>query len=178
MTRRFSAAVGEPPGAHLARWRLALAADLLREGDAPLDAVARRVGYGSGAALSAAFTRERGTSPTAHRRGGAGIQWIRSRDRRGAGARGILLGVAGLIGAEGFGDDGVHVEHHRDGSVRARGPVLDGKPEGVLGVVPPGRHQAPLGPLHRRRAGGGVGHVRPAGPPLQDHPPLTTGVRA
>lgn len=69
MTRRFSAAVGEPPGAHLARWQLALAADLLREGDAPLDAVARRVGYGSGAALSAAFTRERGTSPTAHRRG-------------------------------------------------------------------------------------------------------------
>ncbi|WP_222710364.1 toxin-antitoxin system YwqK family antitoxin [Quadrisphaera setariae] len=38
--------------------------------------------------------------------------------------------MAGLIGAEQFGDDGVHVEHHRDGSVRARGPVLDGKPEG------------------------------------------------
>ena len=38
--------------------------------------------------------------------------------------------MAGLIGAEQFGDDGVHVEHHRDGSVRARGTVLDGQPEG------------------------------------------------
>lgn len=68
LARRFSAAVGEPPGAHLARWRLALAADLLAESDAPLDAVARRVGNGTGAALSAAFTRERGTSPSEHRR--------------------------------------------------------------------------------------------------------------
>ncbi len=38
--------------------------------------------------------------------------------------------VAGQIGAEHFGDDGVHVEHHRDGSVRARGTVLGGQPEG------------------------------------------------
>ncbi len=26
--------------------------------------------------------------------------------------------------------DGVHVERHRDGSVRARGPVVDGRPHG------------------------------------------------
>ena len=26
--------------------------------------------------------------------------------------------------------DGIHVEHHRDGSVRARGPVVDGQPDG------------------------------------------------
>lgn len=30
-----------------------------------------------------------------------------------------------------FDDDaGEHVEHHRDGSVRARGPLEDGKPDG------------------------------------------------
>jgi len=27
-------------------------------------------------------------------------------------------------------DDGVHVERHRDGSVRARGSVVDGQPHG------------------------------------------------
>jgi antitoxin component YwqK of YwqJK toxin-antitoxin module len=26
--------------------------------------------------------------------------------------------------------DGLHVEHHRDGSLRARGPVVDGQPDG------------------------------------------------
>jgi AraC-like DNA-binding protein len=72
LARRFTAAVGEPPATHLARWRLALAADLLAESDAPLDAVARRVGYGTGAALSAAFSRERGTSPSEHRRAARG----------------------------------------------------------------------------------------------------------
>jgi antitoxin component YwqK of YwqJK toxin-antitoxin module len=26
--------------------------------------------------------------------------------------------------------DGLHVEHHRHGSIRARGPVVDGEPDG------------------------------------------------
>ncbi|MEU8826387.1 AraC family transcriptional regulator [Streptomyces sp. NPDC048636] len=67
LARRFTALVGEPPMAYLTGWRLSLAADLLREPDATLGSVARRVGYGSAFALSAAFTRERGVSPREHR---------------------------------------------------------------------------------------------------------------
>lgn len=68
LARRFTELVGEPPMAYLTGWRLALAADLLRSPDATLDAVARRVGYGSAFALSAAFKRERGVSPQEFRR--------------------------------------------------------------------------------------------------------------
>jgi AraC-like DNA-binding protein len=67
LARRFSDLVGEPPMSYLAGWRLALAADLLREPTTTLDAVARQVGYGDGFALSAAFTRVRGVSPSEHR---------------------------------------------------------------------------------------------------------------
>ncbi|MEW1860004.1 AraC family transcriptional regulator [Streptomyces sp. NPDC088194] len=66
--RRFTELVGEPPMAYLTSWRLALAADLLREPDATIAAVARKVGYGSPFALSAAFKRVRGVSPQEHRR--------------------------------------------------------------------------------------------------------------
>ncbi|WP_030678142.1 AraC family transcriptional regulator [Streptomyces rimosus] len=69
--RRFTALVGEPPMTYLTNLRLTLAADLLREPDATLGAVARRVGYGSPFALSAAFKRVRGVSPRDHRQGGA-----------------------------------------------------------------------------------------------------------
>ena len=48
-------------------WRLALAADLLREPGATVGAVAQQVGYGSPFALSTAFKRHRGVSPRAHR---------------------------------------------------------------------------------------------------------------
>ncbi|MFI5911074.1 AraC family transcriptional regulator [Dactylosporangium sp. NPDC051541] len=67
LARRFAELVGEPPMAYLAGWRLALAADLLLEPEATLAAVARKVGYGSAFALSAAFKRVRGMSPQAHR---------------------------------------------------------------------------------------------------------------
>lgn len=65
--RRFTDLVGEPPMAYLTGWRLALAADLLREPDATIASVARKVGYGSPFALSAAFKRVRGISPQQHR---------------------------------------------------------------------------------------------------------------
>ncbi len=65
---RFTELVGEPPMSYLTAWRLALAADLLRESDATVEAVARRVGYSTGFALSSAFKRVRGISPTEHRR--------------------------------------------------------------------------------------------------------------
>jgi AraC-like DNA-binding protein len=66
--RRFTAVVGEPPMAYLTGWRLTLAADLLREPDLTLAAVARRVGYATPFALSAAFKRVRGISPEQYRR--------------------------------------------------------------------------------------------------------------
>jgi AraC-like DNA-binding protein len=68
LARRFSALVGEPPMTFLTGWRLALAADLLREPDVTVGAVARQVGYGSPYALSTAFKRARGVSPQQHRR--------------------------------------------------------------------------------------------------------------
>jgi AraC-like DNA-binding protein len=67
LARRFSAAVGQPPMAYLTDLRLDLAADLLRDPDLTIAAVARRVGYGSPFALSAAFKRVRGVSPSRHR---------------------------------------------------------------------------------------------------------------
>ena len=69
LARRFTELVGEPPMAYLTSWRLALAADLLREPDATVGAVARQVGYGSPFALSTAFKRVRGVSPHEHRVG-------------------------------------------------------------------------------------------------------------
>ncbi|MFF9425388.1 AraC family transcriptional regulator [Streptomyces sp. NPDC014746] len=67
LARRFTELVGEPPMAYLTDWRLALAADLLRETDATVESVARQVGYSGAFALSAAFKRVRGISPQEHR---------------------------------------------------------------------------------------------------------------
>nr|WP_240972426.1 AraC family transcriptional regulator [Nonomuraea sp. FMUSA5-5] len=68
LARRFTALVGEPPMAYLAGWRVALAADLLRESDLTVAAIARRVGYANAFALSVAFKRLRGVRPSDHRR--------------------------------------------------------------------------------------------------------------
>jgi len=65
--RRFTEVVGEPPMTFLTGWRLALAADLLREPSATLAAVARQVGYSTPYALSTAFKRQYGLSPRDHR---------------------------------------------------------------------------------------------------------------
>jgi AraC-like DNA-binding protein len=67
LARRFTELVGEPPMAFLTSWRLDLAADLLRETDATIGAVARQVGYGSAFALSTAFKRTHGVSPQQYR---------------------------------------------------------------------------------------------------------------
>jgi AraC-like DNA-binding protein len=53
--------------AYLGDWRIALAADLLRESDDTVGAVARKVGYADVFSLSTAFKRRRGTTPTQHR---------------------------------------------------------------------------------------------------------------
>jgi AraC-like DNA-binding protein len=67
LARRFTELVGEPPMTYLTSWRLALAADLLREPDTTVGAVARQVGYSSPFALSTAFKRVRGMRPQEHR---------------------------------------------------------------------------------------------------------------
>ncbi|WP_433469678.1 cupin domain-containing protein [Spirillospora sp. CA-128828] len=69
LAQRFAKLIGEPPMAYLTGLRLAQAADLLRESDATLESVARRVGYGNAFALSTAFKRERGLSPQEYRSG-------------------------------------------------------------------------------------------------------------
>jgi AraC-like DNA-binding protein len=67
-TRRFTAAAGKPPRAYLTELRLAYGARLLRESDAPLAAIARRVGYSTEFAFGGAFRREYGISPGRFRR--------------------------------------------------------------------------------------------------------------
>lgn len=68
LARRFAATIGEPPLSYLARWRMLLAARLLRDTSDPLAAVARAVGYGSEFAFAKAFKRHHGTTPGAYRR--------------------------------------------------------------------------------------------------------------
>jgi AraC-like DNA-binding protein len=65
---RFTHFIGEPPMHYLARWRLAVAADLLRTGGATLTRVAEAVGYQSEAAFNRAFKREYGVPPATWRR--------------------------------------------------------------------------------------------------------------
>jgi AraC-like DNA-binding protein len=69
LAERFAHLVGMPPMQYLARWRIQLAANLLRTSGAGLGDIAERVGYGSEAALSRAFKRTLGVSPAFYRRG-------------------------------------------------------------------------------------------------------------
>ena len=72
--RRFGEAVGETPIAYLTDWRLSMAADQLRGSDTTIEALARSVGYSSPFALSIAFKRRYGVSPTEYRRGRGGVR--------------------------------------------------------------------------------------------------------
>lgn len=65
---RFSRLAGEPPMSYLTGWRMTVAADLLRDTDATVAAVAHEIGYENAFAFSAAFKRVHGYSPTAWRR--------------------------------------------------------------------------------------------------------------
>ncbi|MBJ3808626.1 AraC family transcriptional regulator [Streptomyces flavofungini] len=65
--RNFADLVGRPPMAYLTEWRMALAADLLREPGATVAAVAARVGYADGFGFSDAFKRIRGIAPSGYR---------------------------------------------------------------------------------------------------------------
>lgn len=65
---RFAELVGESPLQYLARWRVTRAAELLRDGDEKIAAVANLVGYESLPAFSRAFKRWQGESPASFRR--------------------------------------------------------------------------------------------------------------
>lgn len=69
LAERFNHLVGVPPIQYLARWRIQLAASLLRSTTSSLAEIAGRVGYGSEVALSHAFKRQVGVAPAIYRRG-------------------------------------------------------------------------------------------------------------
>lgn len=60
---RFTELVGEPAMRYVARWRMHVALDWLKEDSAPLAELAGRLGYESEAAFSRAFKRIIGVSP-------------------------------------------------------------------------------------------------------------------
>ena len=67
-SERFTAAVGESPLRYLTRWRLTIAADLLRSGKVRVTEAAQRAGYASDAAFSRAFKTHFGYAPSEARR--------------------------------------------------------------------------------------------------------------
>jgi AraC-like DNA-binding protein len=67
---RFKEMVGESPMHYVTRWRMHVALTWLKEDNAPLSELARRLGYQSEAAFSRAFKRFIGVSPGAIRRQG------------------------------------------------------------------------------------------------------------
>jgi AraC-like DNA-binding protein len=67
-SRRFATLTGEPPMTYLTWWRMTVAARLLRDTTAPIDAVAARIGYTSEFAFANAFKRHFGTPPGRFRR--------------------------------------------------------------------------------------------------------------
>jgi AraC-like DNA-binding protein len=68
LAARFTQLVGESPLQYLARWRIARAAELLRDTDEKVAAIAARVGYESVPSFSRAFKRWQRASPAAFRR--------------------------------------------------------------------------------------------------------------
>jgi AraC-like DNA-binding protein len=67
---RFTELVGEPAMHYVTRWRMNIALTWLREDDAPVGDLSRRLGYESEAAFSRAFKRYMGVSPGAARLNG------------------------------------------------------------------------------------------------------------
>ena len=65
--RRFKATTGTTPHAWLLGQRLAAAETLLEDSDAPVEEIARLVGFGTAAGLREQFARRRGVSPRAYR---------------------------------------------------------------------------------------------------------------
>jgi AraC family transcriptional regulator, alkane utilization regulator len=69
LAARFTALIGQSPMQYLTRWRLTLAAHMLRTTAKAAAVVAEDIGYDSEAAFSRAFRREFGAPPAIWRRG-------------------------------------------------------------------------------------------------------------
>ena len=69
LAQRFTDFIGQPPMQYLARWRLTIAAQRLRNEKTTLARIAADSGYDSEAAFNRAFKRALGTTPAAWRRG-------------------------------------------------------------------------------------------------------------
>ena len=65
---RFAQLIGEPPMRYCARWRMRVAANMLRDGKQNASNVAYAVGFNSEAAFTRAFKREYGEPPATWRR--------------------------------------------------------------------------------------------------------------
>lgn len=65
--KRFTDLVGEPPLAYVTRWRMDIAAKMLRESREPVARIASKVGYLSETAFAKAFRRRRKMPPGAYR---------------------------------------------------------------------------------------------------------------
>lgn len=66
--RRFTSLVGEPPLAYVTRWRMNLAAKLLRSTTISAERIAAEVGYESPTAFGNAFRRHLRVAPGQYRR--------------------------------------------------------------------------------------------------------------
>jgi AraC-like DNA-binding protein len=69
MAERFASFVGTPPMHYLAKWRMQVASEMLRRGNAGMAAIAAEIGYESEAAFSRAFKKMMGVAPSAWRQG-------------------------------------------------------------------------------------------------------------
>ncbi len=67
LASRFRSSVGEPPMSYLTNWRMLLASEMLADSQVTTATIATAVGYASPFALSTAFKRRYGISPTDYR---------------------------------------------------------------------------------------------------------------
>jgi transcriptional regulator GlxA family with amidase domain len=67
LQRRFTAELGMPPAAYVERVRIEAARRVLAEADDPVEAIARRLGFGTGESLRRAFHRHIGVAPSDYR---------------------------------------------------------------------------------------------------------------
>jgi AraC-like DNA-binding protein len=65
--KRFADLVGEPPLTYITRWRMDIAAKMLRESREPVGRIAGKVGYISETAFAKAFRRRRNQAPGEYR---------------------------------------------------------------------------------------------------------------
>jgi transcriptional regulator GlxA family with amidase domain len=67
LQRRFTAELGMPPATYVERVRIEAARRVLAEADEPVDAIARRLGFGTAETLRRAFHRHVGVAPSDYR---------------------------------------------------------------------------------------------------------------